>query len=723
MSAARLAPFVLLAALVSAAPALAAALPIKGDVLLQADEMDYDVDAHVVTARGHVEIDSEGRILLAEQVVYDQIHDTTVASGHVSLTDEKGNVAFADHVTLTDKMRDGVLRSFAALIGKNGRLVAASATRSQGRFIEAFDGAYTPCKICNQPGQRTPVWQVRADHVLYDQTRHRIVFHDAVFEFFDVPVFYSPYLREPDPSVRYASGLLTPDIGNSTSIGYFLRLPIYIALSPQNDATITPMVSTRGGEVLAGEYRERWENGGMWLQGSIADNPDGGLSGKDNQFYSSLFGSGRIPISTTWRAGFDAELTSNDTYLKRYDFSQLDRLVNDLFVEGTGGRTRFAVTGYFFQGLRATDNSGVIPFALPLVEFNFIPVDKWLGGQFRFDVSSIALTRNVGEDDQRLTGEARMRWPTVLPGGQLLTFQMDARGDVYHVSDVLTPGSGDKFISRGVPYAALDWRWPFISSTGQGRALIVEPIAQFVLQPYGGNPAGIPNEDSAAFELDENNILSFDQLPGNDLVESGPRANFGIHARAVFPSGSLDAVLGQTYRLKPDPIFGTDSGQHGTSSDIVGRVSVKFLPYIDLTDRIDIDRDNGTVRRQEFYVTGEYGRSTLQVSYVQLPAELTTLGLGQREEINAQADVNFYQNWQAFGALRRDLLAGQMLDTELGLGYEDECLGVSLAYRRKFTTDRDLPPSTSIILRFTLKTGEQPIEPFSLFPQDVFSRP
>ncbi|HXC54421.1 MAG TPA: LPS assembly protein LptD [Rhizomicrobium sp.] len=723
MSAARLAPFVLLAALGSAAPALAAALPIKGDVLLQADEMDYDVDAHVVTARGHVEIDSEGRILLAEQVVYDQIHDTTVASGHVSLTDEKGNVAFADHVTLTDKMRDGVLRSFAALIGKNGRLVAASATRSQGRFIEAFDGAYTPCKICNQPGQRTPVWQVRADHVLYDQTRHRIVFHDAVFEFFDVPVFYSPYLREPDPSVRYASGLLTPDIGNSTSIGYFLRLPIYIALSPQNDATITPMVSTRGGEVLAGEYRERWENGGMWLQGSIADNPDGGLSGKDNQFYSSLFGSGRIPISTTWRAGFDAELTSNDTYLKRYDFSQLDRLVNDLFVEGTGGRTRFAVTGYFFQGLRATDNSGVIPFALPLVEFNFIPVDKWLGGQFRFDVSSIALTRNVGEDDQRLTGEARMRWPTVLPGGQLLTFQMDARGDVYHVSDVLTPGSGDKFISRGVPYAALDWRWPFISSAGQGRALIVEPIAQFVLQPYGGNPAGIPNEDSAAFELDENNILSFDQLPGNDLVESGPRANFGIHARAVFPSGSLDAVLGQTYRLKPDPIFGTDSGQHGTSSDIVGRVSVKFLPYIDLTDRIDIDRDNGTVRRQEFYVTGEYGRSTLQVSYVQLPAELTTLGLGQREEINAQADVNFYQNWQAFGALRRDLLAGQMLDTELGLGYEDECLGVSLAYRRKFTTDRDLPPSTSIILRFTLKTGEQPIEPFSLFPQDVFSRP
>jgi LPS-assembly protein len=474
--------------------------------------------------------------------------------------------------------------------------------------------------------------------------------------------------------------------------------------------------------VLFGEYRERWQNGGMWLQGSVGDNPNGGISGHQNQFYASLFGSGRIPMDRVWRAGYDAQLTSNDTYLKRYDISFADRLVNDLFVEGTGARTRFAVTGYFFQGLRAADDSSVIPLALPLVEFNYIPVDKPLGGQFRFDFNTVALTRNVGEDDQRATAEARMRWPTILPGGQLLTLQLDARGDVYHVSNAIA-GGGDKFISRGVPYAALDWRWPFISNISRDRALILEPIGQIVLQPYGGNPAGIPNEDAAAFELDENNILSFDQLPGYDLVESGPRANVGLHARASFGSGSVDAVLGQTYRLKPDPVFGPDSGQSGTTSDIVGRVSVKFLPYIDLTDRIDIDRANGTVRRHEVYLTGIYGRSTLQVSYVELPAELSTLGLPRREEINAQADINFYENWQAFGAIRRDLLAGQMLDTEVGLGYEDECLGISVAYRRKFTTDRDLPPSTSVILRFNLKTGDEPIEPFSLFPQDVFSRP
>jgi len=720
----RVLPLLAAACLAPWCAALAAPdVSLKGQILLQADEMEYDVDNHTVTARGHVEIDGDGRILIADQVSYDQSNDTMSASGHVSITDEKGNVAFADRVTLHDRMREGALRSFAALIGKNGRMVASSATRSQGRFTEAFDAAYTPCKICNKPGQRTPLWQVRANHIIYDQLRHRIVFKGAAIEFFDVPVFYSPYLTEPDPSVRYATGVLVPDLGSSTSIGYFLRLPVYVALSPSNDATITPIVTTRGGDVLAAEYRERWQSGGMWLQASAAYNPDGGISGTQSQTYGSLFGSGRIPLSNHWATGFDAQLTSNDTYLKRYDFSQLDRLVNDVFVEGSGGRTRLAVTGYFFQGLRASDDSHIVPVALPLVEFTFMPLSHWLGGQFRFDLNSVSLTRNTGVDSQRVTGEARMRWPTILPGGQMVTLQLDARGDVYHVDNSPLFGLKDKFISRGVPYAAIDWRWPFISSDSAGHAVIVEPIAQMILQPYGGNRPGIPNDDSAAFESDDNNLMSFDRLPGYDLVESGPRINYGVHVRAAYPSGAVDAIFGQTYRLKADPVFGPDSGQAGTSSDLVGRVSVKFLPYVDLTDRIEVDRSNGTVRRHELYLTGIYDRSTLQVSYVQLPAEAVTLGLGAREEVNAQADINFYENWQAFGAIRRDLLAGQMLDSELGLGYEDECLGISVAYRRKFTTDRDLPPTTSIVLRFNLKTGDETIAPFSLFPQDVFSHP
>ncbi len=712
-------------AFASAAPATAPEDKDK-QMLLQADEAVYDSATHVITASGHVEIDYDRRILIADSVSYNQDTDVVTADGHVSLMEENGNVAFAEHVTLTEKMRDGALTGFGALLGKHGRLVAASASRTGGRFTEARHVAYTPCRICNKPGERTPVWQIRAFRVVHDQEQHKIKFTDAAIAFFGVPVIYTPYFSEPDPTVHYASGLLTPDIGSSSSNGYFVRLPYYLSISKSQDATFEPILTTRGGDLVLGEYRERWNNGGMWVQSSAAYNPNGGLSGEQSQVYSHLFGSGRVSVSSRWRFGYDVQITSNDTYLKRYDISQLDRLVNDIFFVGEQGRSRFMISGFFFQGLRATDNNRTFPIALPLVEYTYIPIRKWAGGQFRFDFNSVALTRDMGASDQRMTAEARWRYPLVTGNGQLWTLQLDARGDLYHTDTPVPLPSDGHFIARGLPYAALDWRWPFIANDKYGKSIVLEPIVQLIAQPYGGNPNNIPNEDSLNIEIGDNNIFSFDQVPGYDLAESGPRANFGLRAESRFSSGYIEALVGQTFRLKADPVFTEGSGLTGAKSDVVGRFSIKFPPYVDLTNRIDIDEQTGNLRRNEVYITGVYGRSSTRISYVWLAP---TLGLPNcpipaecaREEVNAQLDVNFYRNWQAFAAIRRDLKAEQTLDNEFGIGYEDECLGVSVAYRRKYTTDRDLPPSTSIVLRVKLKTTDEPILPFSLFPEDVFS--
>jgi len=699
-----------------------AAEPAKqpSDYILQADQVTYDTNNQVVTAHGHVEVDYSGRILTADTLTYDQNTDTMTATGHVVTVDDKGNVAFASSVSMTDKLRDGALEGFSALIGPTGRLAATKAFRSQGRFTTAYRAAYTPCKICNKPGQRTPVWEIKAYRVVHDQLKHRIKFHDATIDVLGIPVLYTPYLTQTDPTVRYSSGILPPDIGSSSIIGTFVKLPIYISMSPSNDATIAPLVSTHGGAVLEGEYRERYQDGGFWLQGAAGFNPDGGVSRHQDQIYSDLFGSGRIPLTDHWDTGFDVQVTSDNTFLKRYDISQLDRLTSDLFVEGERGRSRFAMTGYFFQGLRTTDDNRQFPVPLPLIEYTYIPLDHVLGGQFRFDFDTVAITRDEGTDDQRATAEMRWRKPFIALDGQLITIEADARGDVYHIDNTtLLPKTGN-YVYRGMPYVALDWRWPFVASSGNG-SFVFEPIGQAVYAPYGGNPVNLPNEDSTSLELDENNLFSFDQLPGYDVVEGGPRFNAGFRADAIFPVAHLEALIGESFRLKPDPIFAADSGLSGTQSDIVGRFSIKFPPYVDLTHRIDIDQSTGDVRRNEVYLTGTYGRSSLQVSYVQLAPSAVTLGLDSREEINAQADLNFYKNWQAFAAIQRDLVAGEMINTEFGLGYEDECLAISLAYRRKYTSEPGLPPSTAVLLHVGLKTGDQPIQPFSLFHQDIFT--
>jgi len=700
------------------------------NVLLQADEIIYDINQREVTARGRVEIDYGGRILLADRISYNQETDTVTAAGHVSVTQANGDVAFANHVVLTDKMRDGALEGFAALIGKNGRLVAGSAKRSSGRFTEAMRAAYTPCKICAKEGRRTPLWQVKAYRVVHDSVRHKIEFNDATIELFGVPILYTPYYSQPDPTVKYSTGLLSPVVGTSTTLGTFVKLPVYVSLSGSEDLTIEPWFTASNGQVLEGEYRRRFDAGGFWLQASVAHNPNGGLDAETSQTYGHLFGSGQFRLNDHWKAGFDVQLTSNDTFLKRYDISTEDRLVNDIYLESFSGRSHFALTGYFFEGLRASDNSRTIPFVLPLVDYSFVPERDVLGGQIRFDFNTVALTRQdattlLGTNDQRITAELRYRLPFTTSNGQVIALTADLRGDVYHTdpaNPLGIPGlvGSPKFISRGIPYLAVDWRWPFVSAAGRSTSFILEPIVQGILQPYGGNPVGIPNEDATSFEFSDANLFSFYRTPGYDIVETGPRINAGLRAAAIFSGGELEMLVGQAFRPKADPKFTNQSGLNDARSDIVGRLDLKLPPYLDFTERFQIDEKTGTIKRNEVYFTGTMGRSSMRVSYVRLPQD-AALGLAAREEVNTQAIVGLFDYWALLAAVDRDLRNGKLLDTEFGAGYQDDCLNISIAYRRRYTSDRDVPPSTSVILRFNLKTGDQPPGSFDLFPADVFA--
>lgn len=677
-----------------------------GNVLLQADEAIYNTHTNVVTARGHVEIANNERVMLADSVSYDQNSGVVTAEGHVSMLETNGNVAFGNKVTLSKDMAEGVVEGFAALIGPNGRFVAVSAERREGRYLIGHRAVFTPCKVCAK--DPTPLWQVKAYRIIHDNVKKQIAYEDATIEFMGVPVMYTPYFSQPDPTVKHKSGLLLPDIGSSRRLGSFAHIPVYIALSDSRDFTISPLFTTSAGTVVEGEYRERWGVGGMWLQGSLGYNsnaPDG-----SGPWESHLFGSGRVPITDTWRAGYDVELTSNDTYLKRYDISDKDRLISDLFFEGINGRSRAAITGYFFQGLRTTDEPGQIPIVLPLIEYTYIPEHKLFGGQFRFDTNLLSIFRTEGEKDQRASAAASWRLPFITGDGQLITFEAMGRGDVYRTQDALrTDPSALKnstTIVRALTLASLEWRWPFVSTTASGNmSYVIEPIVQLIAAPYGGNPRGIPDEDSASFEFDTTDLFNINKFPGLDRWEDGPRAMAGARWSAVFPSGVIETTLGEEFRLKDNGHFSPDSGLGGTRSDIVGRIKVDFSPYIDLTHQIRINQQNGSIESDQLDLKAKYDRSFIDLTYLSLPAEDLGTGIPQsRKEINLSASLSFYENWFIFASAIRDLEQSAMRDARLGLTYQDECFQFSLGFRRQFTVDRDLRPSSSVIFQIGLLT-------------------
>jgi len=170
-------------------------------VLLQADEITYDTAAGLVTARGHVEISDDQRTLLANEVVYNENANTVTATGNVSLQDATtGNVAFADSVELTQDLREGALKGFAALVGQNrpARRLGRRAARGPlhpspmapcSRLARSARTRETACR-CGKSARRGS-FTISSKSKSISKTPHSI--------YLGVPVFYCLIFRKPTP--------------------------------------------------------------------------------------------------------------------------------------------------------------------------------------------------------------------------------------------------------------------------------------------------------------------------------------------------------------------------------------------------------------------------------------------------------------------------------------------------------------------------------------------
>lgn len=678
----------------------------NGDVLFRADSLSYDARTAVVTASGNVEMTQGDRLLKADSVTYNQNTREVVAQGNVSLSDGQGNSLFANRIELTDDMKNGVIETLTVLLAERGKLAAARATRKDGTVMTLERAIYTSCDTCKDDPTKPPVWQIKALKVTYDKVKARIEYEDAYFELLGVPIVYLPYFAHSDPAIKRQSGFLIPNVGHSTDIGYFLEVPYFWALDPSYDLTVAVMATQEDSALLKTEWRHRTHGGIYNLDGSFtyAETRDR-FSNKTGEeaFASHLFGTGRFDIDKTWRWGYDLQLTSNDTYLKRYDISNLDRLTNNVFLEGIYGRSYASANAWYFQGLREADDPGTTPLVLPFLELSWVPDEAVFGGRFSFDANVMSLYRGEGRDTVRVSTTAEWRLPFVTAAGQLWTIFANLRGDVYHTRQDGPFGTDTNLTGRVLPTTGVEWRWPFLRHDGHART-VIEPIIQAIIAPYGGNPDDIPNEDSDSFEFDEANLFSLNKFPGLDRWESGPRINAGIRAASYFSGDNfVELILGETFRLREDRAFTAQSGLRDQQSDFVGRITLQPIEDFRIVHRFRINKDNLTFERNEVYAEfSDDELYSLQASYVRL-ADDVVLPIDVREEVYVNGKVRVAPYWFAHAAGRRDLDEEKMIESRVGLTYEDECSEFGLEYRRRFTRDRDIEPNSSVLFTFRLK--------------------
>ena len=715
------------AAHAQAEPGPPAAAPAEATpmVAFEADTLAYDENLDVITATGNVLVRRDGQMLTADTVVYDRRSGTVTASGNVRVDSGDGTRAVADNFQLNETLRDGLVENVLLIMSDGSRLAAKDGKRENG--LSTLNRAvYSPCAVTDDAGcPREPVWQLKAVKVVHDPARGRVFYTGARLEMFGVPVVALPRLSHPDGFEKNQSGLLSPDVRISRELGGELRIPYYWAIAPDRDLTVTGHVYTNVVPMVEAEYRQLFEGGpislsvmGTYARGQAEDPLTGEIVETDARLRGAIDARGRIEHGGGWRSSFSSRLTNDDNFLGRYQISLDSRLRSTYAIEQFEPNRYFSVRGWAFQDLTSNTDSSRMPFALPLVDFLWRLPDAPLGGSVLVEANSLGLYRRDGQSMARALASAQWSRSLLTPMGQRVTFTGLLRGDVYSASDTALAddpfyAGRDGWTARFIPLAAVDVEWPF-AGPFLGGTQTLSPRVQFVGSTSTANE-DIPNEDSRAVDLEESNLFALNRFPGYDRWEGGTRITYGVDWRWAKPGLSVQAQVGQSYRLDDNvDLFPEGTGLAGRVSDIVGRASVRVGRYVEVTQRLRLDKDSLAIRRNETDVAIGSRRTFLSVGYLKYNRNIALEDLPDHEEVRAGARVAFGKYWAIFGSTVIDLTSTaedplttndgwQPIRARLGVSYTDECFNFGVTWKRNYIDNPNARRGNTILFTLALR--------------------
>ncbi|TNE61995.1 MAG: LPS-assembly protein LptD [Alphaproteobacteria bacterium] len=696
-------------------------------VELAADQLSYDANTGEIVAIGRVRLDHEGYVLEAGEVRYNEKTGHAEASGAVELVTPNGERIFSPRVVLDDNLTKAFVDDIRLLL-QDGAQVRAISGERDGDTTTLDHAVYSPCEVCQKDGgTKEPLWQLKAVRVVHDREKRRLYYKNASLEVFGVPILWTPYFSHPDPTVEKASGFLPLDIQTSKDLGLVVGVPYYHVFNDSQDATITPILTTKEGFVVAGEYRQALRAGEYTADGSItyADERDSSnmLTG-GHEFRGHVRSNGEFNHSSRWRSTYQVAWASDDTYLRRYNFSNADSLMSEYKLEGFYGASYISARTMAFQGLRQEDIAGKTAFALPLIDAEYVAPFKPLGGTFKLGGNALALHRTDGLDTQRVSASANWQKRYITSLGFVVDVDGLARVDAYNLDELDKPddaaftgsydGTSDTSASeiRTLTRLSTTVTWPLVKMTGTGTHMI-EPIVEVTVSPARASATDVVNEDSRAFELTDLNLFSAERAAGYDLWEDGTRLTYGVRWRYDGENLRSRIMVGQSWRITgSDLVFADGAGLEGDFSDLVGRTEIYYKDWLEFEHRYRLDDTSFDIRHNEVNLKLGTAKRGILLGYFKLDRDLNFINREDREEIRGNAYISVDDNWRFDGGITHRLTGAVIggvsegaggVGYNIGVTYANECIELGLRLKKSFTEDRDIEPGTSILFRLKLK--------------------
>lgn len=668
---------------------------------LIADEIKINQAGELV-ASGAVTVWYEDRKVTASSITYASQNDKLIIRGPIRIIDNQSTMILADQAELSEDLKVGIIKSAKIILGYQVQIAAAKVLQKDARYSEAFNIAATSCHVCIN---KTPLWQIRARKIVQDKFEKQIYFEHAQLRVLDIPVFYLPFMRLPDPSLKRATGLLAPKLKTSSVLNTGIKIPYFIRLNKHKDFTITPFYSPKT-KTIEYRYRQAYTSGFMLIEGALTRDA---LIPNKNRGY--ILSDTSLILQNGYNLGIQLQAVSDPSYLFEYDFAQLDRLNTKLELSRSMRYQNSEVKLSNYHSLRENENNATQPtlVAEGAIESRLNP--DMIKGEIGLEANFLKSYRysdlnNDGPDSDTLVdGYDTTRLSLLsnwdhgweIANGIILHFENEFGLSQYYVQQHADIGPK---ATRMFGVGAVGLRWPWYRINSNGGIGVVEPQIQLV-RSVSSNSA-VPNDDSTQVEFDEGNLFRLNRAPGLDLIENGSRLNVGLAGSQFMDSGSnLSWKIGRVLRSEALSTFPSGSGLSNSISDWLLATNFQQKNGIELINRALIASD-GVVTKSETSLKVNRNQHQIRATHVELTKDSN---ISQNQSLSSVAlewNYNLNSNWRSDSKFQFDSNIGRLSKLELGLRYENECVNVDLSSSRSFSTSSTLIDKTDFTLSVEL---------------------
>lgn len=679
---------------------------LETDQLTQSDENSYDLE-------GQVHISQPGSVILSPYARIDRAKQTADAWGGVTL--------YRPDVTITaQKMHLNQATNLADLSQTRYQFTR---DRSHGRAAKIHlnkadqqanleSASYTTCRLIpGQPDAFNPLsqddhyaWALEFSDLDINNQARRIYGYNTLLKFYDLPIFYTPYIDF--PMDERASGLLFPTLGSHKSLtqskqeSYFSQ-PIYFNLAPHFDDTLTLAHLGQRGLFVENEFRYLKPNHSAELTlTGINDQLTGSeglayIDGNGNVAYGNKVTQrwrGKLTAKQQWAPGLNSDIlwheVSDDYFYADIPVepslstvTQTERHINLNYQQGNL-KSNLQLLNYLRLRNTNTYNYEKRP------EFNLSYGNTFASDalkNFNYNLSAqitefeIPYANHNKPEGQRRVFTPAISYANYQPFGQL---EASLIGNLINdqLQDNANNQTGANEHQISVPQFAIKGGLNFERSfnfSGAHFVQTLEPQIQYLLVPYQ-DQSDIPLFDTGTRSLDFSNLFAYNRFSGSDRIGDTQQISAALTTRFLQENGSTiaEAGLGQIFYLDERKVqLSGNTPNTDKVSDYFVKLGAKMGPfYIASTSQFS---------NQNYELTNANNRLKIELSSrfkLLLSNSVSNYNKpGEQEDLAAGFNWKINQAWQLGSYFNYDFTENRRAEVQHALRYDSCCWASELS--------------------------------------------